>query len=349
MRQKVTDNRLWGLDILRILSISAVVLLHTAGQHWGDADVYGTEWLASNLFDAITRWAVPVFVMISGALFLDPQKSQPVKKLFKRNILHICQIILFWGFLYALCYRSIDITSTSSVLDFLKAGLYGHFHLWFLFMIIGLYVVTPILRCITKDEKTTSYFLALATVLNVILPYFSVLGGPFIFLDDFVSKFKIELPIGYIYYYVLGYFLMQIDVTNAKRKLAACLAFLGVAATFVFTTMISYAAGEPMGTFFSYFSPSVCIASIGFFIQFKDFKLRSAKGVEIVRVLSSSVLGVYMVHILILEKLLPLVGVTSTMCEPFVAIPATALATILLSFAFAAVLKKIPVFGRMFV
>ena len=97
-------KRRYYLDALRIVAICAIVLLHVAGSYWYQLSVYTSEWQAINLYDCITRWGVPVFVMISGALFLDPAREQPIKKLWTRNIPKLVRLILFWGLLYALVY-----------------------------------------------------------------------------------------------------------------------------------------------------------------------------------------------------------------------------------------------------
>ena len=80
-------QRLWNLDILRIVAISAVVVIHTT-QNMSKLDVTGLDWAVLNVYDGLVRWAVPVFVMISGVLFLNPAKEQPLKKLYTKNVLH---------------------------------------------------------------------------------------------------------------------------------------------------------------------------------------------------------------------------------------------------------------------
>lgn len=79
-RYPILEKRRYYLDVLRIVAICAIVLLHVAGSYWYQLSVYTSEWQAINLYDCITRWGVPVFVMISGALFLDPAREQPIKK-----------------------------------------------------------------------------------------------------------------------------------------------------------------------------------------------------------------------------------------------------------------------------
>lgn len=63
-------RRVIYFDVLRVLATFAVIVLHLSAQHWADTDVFSNAWLAFNLYGGIVRWSVPIFVMISGALFL---------------------------------------------------------------------------------------------------------------------------------------------------------------------------------------------------------------------------------------------------------------------------------------
>ena len=63
------------LDVVRVIACLAVILLHLSATIVMDRDLLGTVgWHIANVIDAATRWCVPVFVMLSGALLLDPQK-----------------------------------------------------------------------------------------------------------------------------------------------------------------------------------------------------------------------------------------------------------------------------------
>ncbi len=62
-------------DYLRVVAILAVVFLHVSDSNWYTTDVNGLQWQTFNFFNGITRWGVPVFVMISGSLFLNREVS----------------------------------------------------------------------------------------------------------------------------------------------------------------------------------------------------------------------------------------------------------------------------------
>jgi surface polysaccharide O-acyltransferase-like enzyme len=64
------DQHLFYLDFLRFLAIFAVVLMHTSSRVCG-TDFASLNWQLCSFFDSITRFAVPLLLMISGSLFLN--------------------------------------------------------------------------------------------------------------------------------------------------------------------------------------------------------------------------------------------------------------------------------------
>ena len=87
------EQRAYHLDFLRVFATFAVMVLHLAAQNWDKINVKTFEWNVFNFYNSIVRWAVPVFVMISGALFLS--KDIQLKKIFSKYILRIVTAFLF--------------------------------------------------------------------------------------------------------------------------------------------------------------------------------------------------------------------------------------------------------------
>ena len=160
-------RRILYLDILRIIAVIAVIVTHTAAQNWHEfAPTTGT-WDVFNLFDSAVRFAVPLFCMISGALFLNPEKEVPVKKLYRVHIRRMVTAFIFWSLFYAAVYT---VRYHWSLQQFLYAFFSGSYHLWFLYMIIGFYVSVPVLRKIMKSRKLTDYFLCITLVYTFLIP-----------------------------------------------------------------------------------------------------------------------------------------------------------------------------------
>ena len=84
MTYQLQFNRVLWLDICRIAATFAVIFLHISGTALY-TDIIDYDWLVSSVADSLVRWAVPVFVMISGALFLNPQKEVSIKNIIKKK------------------------------------------------------------------------------------------------------------------------------------------------------------------------------------------------------------------------------------------------------------------------
>jgi len=58
-----------GLDVLKIIAAIAVIGIHVTAYNWYDQSTQSFNWLINNGYNSIIRWSVPLFVMITGALF----------------------------------------------------------------------------------------------------------------------------------------------------------------------------------------------------------------------------------------------------------------------------------------
>ena len=152
------------LDLLRVLAMTGVICIHVSGGQFYNLPVDSPAWQAMNLWDGLARWAVPMFAMVSGAVFLDPQRRVSARSLFQKYIPRIILAFLVWSALYA------AIHCQGSPRVFVTRLLRGHYHLWYLYMLAGFYLIVPILRRITASERLTWYFLALSAVFTFGVP-----------------------------------------------------------------------------------------------------------------------------------------------------------------------------------
>lgn len=145
-------RRLPYLDALRVLGAFFVVMVHvtSAGMHLCEP---GTgAWRANTLINSLCHWAVPVFFMISGALFLDPRQEISVRKLYRKNLLRIVLCIGVWGFLYSLLDQYVYGTLSVKSIWIAAYGILTNqtgYHLWFLYTLGMLYIAVPLFRLLT--------------------------------------------------------------------------------------------------------------------------------------------------------------------------------------------------------
>lgn len=213
-----TRRRVIYFDILRIVAIFFVVFVHLAAQHWADVDISSRAWFAFNLYCTTGKWSVPIFVMISGALFLGRDVS--ISAILKKNVARIATVFLFWSGCYALVYLVFRHAPLSVVLS---QFITGHYHLWFLYMIVGLYLLIPLLRPIVQSETLTRYFLLLAFIFTFLLPQLALFLSFVSYQASAVIHTVIMysycfFPLGFTAYFIGGYHLSRRDFSPEKRS-----------------------------------------------------------------------------------------------------------------------------------
>lgn len=90
-------QRIFYFDYLRIFAALVVVMLHTAASQYSLTGIYH---YSACFWDGIARWGVPIFVMISGALFLEPTKTITINNIFKKYIFRIAILFVVWSLFY---------------------------------------------------------------------------------------------------------------------------------------------------------------------------------------------------------------------------------------------------------
>ena len=337
-------NRIIYLDVLRIFAILGVMMIHISGHQWSRVGIDSPEWSVFNFYDSISRWAVPVFVMISGALFLSRHHS--VRQIWSKNIPRLITAFLFWSAVYA----AIGYDPERGAKGFLLDLIMGHYHMWFIYMIAGLYMIVPFLEKITRDRNLTRYFLLLGSLFTFIIP--SVLQlltvfepGPAGHLNTILSQLGINLVAGYSVYYVMGYRLSRSRITSGVLTLAAIAGVTGAALTICLTSWLSHRAGAPYGSFFEYLNLNVALESICVFVLVKAIFTRfdlSDRAKHLITRLSDDCFGVFLVHPLILRILRKTFHLTELTFNPAVSVLLMLLITAAASFAISAVLNRIP-------
>ena len=305
------DNRVIYLDILRIISIFAVIVIHAAAMNWYTQPVNTLAWASVNFYTAVSRFCVPVMFMISGALFLNQDIN--LKKLWSKNILRIVTAFLFWSFLYAVPYWAnmllmhMDIVKSSGlhpVKGFYDELMRGHFHQWFLYALLPLYILTPFIRKFVNDKILIKYFLILSFIFASLVPTLRYMP----FIDALVAIPADSLKLGtvlfsqYAFYFVLGYYLNIKDLPDKIIKLIYAAGIFGTIITIYGTVLISRAAAKPSHILLDYLTPFTVCQSAAIFLFVKQIFAGggvthlSSKIKSKITDLSVMSFGIYLVH-----------------------------------------------------
>ena len=346
------NNRILYFDILRIIACFAVITIHLCAQWFDILTLQAKSWMVLNIYDGFARAAVPIFVMISGALFLNPEKNVELSVLLKKNVLRIAVAFVFWSGVYSIMDRLQGVRMRDIMFGFLS----GHNHLWFLYMIAGLYLVTPLLRKLTESEKLIKYFLILWFLFSVLLTtaeagvsYFKSYFPHWI--DVIQEAANVNLVTGYVGYYVLGHFLHRREFSRKERCVIYTLGILGAASTVVFTYLYSRRTGALDMSFYNNMALGVMLESTAIFVFFK-YHAPQQKDNAFQKLITAAAIcsfGIYLVHMLVIQIVQKVLPFELNVRPLAVFIPIYAVAVFLISFAITFILKKIPSVNRFIV
>ena len=335
------------LDILRLIAMLAVIWVHVGGMQSNTLPVTDSacQWLI--FLKSIMTWEIPVYIMISGRFFLDPDRQMPFSKILKA-ISRLVLALIVWNVIYFIYYLIADSYGNLNWKGILSQALIGPYHFWYLYMIVGLYLITPFLRKITGNKQLSEYFLFLFFLFSLLSKYGSVLpfvGGT---IDSMLSSMGMHFVLGYSGYYVLGYYLRTYSLSGKWERVlyicGAALLVMGAAAN----TFCSVREGVYTERFTGYTNPNTIIVATAIYTLFTKHVCNisfSEKTVRVISNLSEYSFGVYLIHALILDVFATF-GLKPTILHPVFAMPLITLLAFVVTAVLVMLIRKVPKAGR---
>ena len=346
MSASVDGKRNTGVDLVKAAAILFVAIIHsTSPVLWEPAGSF--PWLCGLFWGSVTRSAVPLFFMCTGVLFLSPQKPFSVKKLYTRSIPRILAALFVWAMVYKIWRLFITDTFSAANLwySFKRVLLFDHeFHFYFLYIILMIYVLLPILRLITDHatKKQLLYILAVWFAVGIVYPTVSAFY-PVSLFSGIMGWYTVKLTYASAGFVLLGYYLYSYP---PKLRISVLLYAVGTAIAFAGTWILSVRDGALNETFLQGTSVGVCFAAAGAFgIFMKSGEKLKGVPAKAVTFLSKASFCVYLVHIIFLEDTKMYI-ITPTAFAPIVSIPLIALGVLAASLAVYLILSFIPVINR---
>lgn len=310
------------LDLLRVVAAFAVVWLHAASRVVAiNPNVYDANWWIGNFFDAISRWCVPVFVMISGALLLS--KPMPLGEFYKKRLGKLLPVILFWSAFYAVVDSLLDKNfSIPYLVNSIVVGV-PHYHLWFLYMIFGLYLAAPFIGKFleSSDTQLVAVFIVFAFLLGSIESIWSGLQGA----EKRNTFFSSFLP--FVGYFVAGHYLRRIQYEMTPLKAGLIIISVAAIIAILVGKMLPVIGEKSWIVMYAYLNPLVIVMSLCVYTAFVSLKIDRNYLRSMVVFVAPLTLGIYVIHPIFLAVLNKFVYL------PFVGIPIVTIATFLLSLA----------------
>jgi surface polysaccharide O-acyltransferase-like enzyme len=325
---------------LRFFAILAVIMIHSAAPFFHQAPGKpGNDFFIANIYDGLSRIAVPLFLMISGALLLH--KDEKLSVFLKKRASKIIIPFIVWSIIYylykigALFPLQVD---KIHVKGFLKSFISGnvYFHLWYLYMIIPVYLFIPILRKLVQNTPThlIVYFVVVSLLFENIRQFFHMFYHiePRLYFTSFS---------GYISYILMGYLIYQRNFLYEYKRILYILGFFMLFITTGGTYMLDYKYHHYVSFFYEYLSFNVFIYAMATMMLFMEW---NGKSNRIVNSISEVSFTVYFVHILFLNYFKNYLKTYHL--ETLVYIPTLILLTFISSYIFSLIISKIPILRK---
>ena len=341
---KRTQDIEW-LDTLRAIAIISVITIHVSTpivkMTYG---VFMDLWWIGNFIDSMVRFAVPAFLMLSGATLLS--KTYKIAEFYKKRFMRVLLPFLFWIPIYyifrwtTLPYekpKTIETIFKWAIELFMKEGISKHF--WYVYMILVLYLFTPFIgKGLQKlNNKNILYILLLWFFLCIAysIGFINTSNWPSL-INKLLYYF---LNSGYM---VLGFYLNKFNIPTKRQRLASFVLYLISILLTAFTTYyISQKAQKLNLMLYGYLAANTIIQSFAVFVILKGTAIKQKNIKWIRNIISNYSYGIYLVHIMVIGIFYNH-GIFWTMFHPLVSVPIIILLTLVVSTAIIYLLRKIP-------
>lgn len=337
-------ERILYYDILNILACIAVISLH----HNGIVHTYSNtlRWKLALVVEVMAYWAVPVFLMLSGATLMDYRKHYDTKTFLKKRVLRTVIPFLFWSIVvlvWKICTKQYLIEAVTLrniiniILNFKMEGVY-----WYFPFLFSVYLMMPILSCLSDNAKVVKYAISIMFIFqSTIMPITRLVG------IEWNSNYGLPMH-SYLIFVLLGHFLSKTDIKFKQRQGIYFCGMCGVVIRYRAIYTLSIRDGAKNVLFFNYgLFPSVMLACAVFvFAKYYNWEKLLKKfriNHQFVKYLSSCSLGVYLIHRIVMYYELKLLASWGISDEKMVWRTAWILCTYLISVFIISGLKKIPI------
>lgn len=285
-------QRIIYLDVIRVIACCMIVLMHSPHP---DAGVPGAVQVPLSF---LTAPGIGLFFMVSGALLLPVKMETGI--FLKKRMGKIIGPLLFWTLFYIgvkLFAGEISVQEVPQMLLSIPFSAQGHGVLWFMYTLVGLYLLAPVISAfLEKSSKRLLNFYLLLWLITLCYPLVSL----------FLSVNRTETGMlyyftGYAGYFVLGYYLHKYSLHIKPFVLAAMILI-----PLILLLLHKYFRCE--GDFYDlfwYLSIMVATMCVAWFVSVQQVAyLPKVVGGKFLIVISNACFGIYLMHIFVMRRVL---------------------------------------------
>ncbi len=264
-----------NIDLLRIIAFSFIATIHTL--------YYQHNFMEYNLIFSIVSTGVNLFIIISGFLLLD--KEEESITFFKKRMSSLVIPFIIWNIVYIAIFKP-------HILPIIGGYRFAYSHFWYVYMIIGLYSITPWLQKVLKYiHKETFFIVILWFISNVLKTFLVRYHLPIINFSNFPLT-------GFLGYYLLGYYIKKY-YKNIKYSHIICSLIAGFGITYLISYHSFYFLNKRDPAVYDKNTLGVFILSIGIAtLIIKSFD--KYKRNKIISTFSNATYNAYFLHVLVM-------------------------------------------------
>lgn len=343
----ITMKRIVYADYLRIIGILGVIGVHLSGDYLSKTVLFSNIWYQGLLYSSLTRSGALLFIMVSGLLLLE--RPQSIDKI-PHRIERVMTPFLFWLLMIFIKFTMIDHTIQVTgindfIIQFINCIINPNIiseEFWYIYMIIGFYLMLPILYKWIKntDEKEIKYFLTIWFIV-LVLNYFNCN----IMILNYLSLFT-----GHLGFFILGYYLNKKESKYTKSITVGIVLFIiGTMMTFLSIYIPTLMSQQLNLSYLGLYNltPGFVFKATGMFLICKNINYERILGQKhdtinkYVMKFAEITYGLYLIHILV-----PIRYIYTVNISPFINIPLLMLIIIAVVWILLIIMNKIPILQR---
>lgn len=326
-------ERNYSIDVARVISCFLVIMTHVSA-YWSYK--FQSEWEVVNFYNSLSRCAVPVFVMISGALLI--KKEIDIVSFYKSKLPKSILYLFSWSLLYYILFKD----GQKDPFDFIRTLLTKQtmYHLWYLYFLVGMYIFTPFISLIYYSVKPEKVLLLITVVIAVYqLNLLHSLTGL-----NLAGKFNLSTLMSLSWYMIIGKYIQDINLSEKFRPAIILSFIIAILLTALFNSLHSHSVGKPVSTFLDNYAINTAIAAAALFTLCKAYNNNYINKAS--SKISNYTFAIYCIHPAILIPLRPYVWEYRWGGNMAVYLPLICILMFILSFLAAYILKNTPLIKR---
>lgn len=323
---------LW-IDCLRIIGMLGVIIMHIVGNTINTLGLKGTPEVIYDIVSKSFYFTMPLFVMISGGLLLS--KDINYKDIFFKYIRRMVFVLIIFGGAFAFMEeyfltKTIELSMIGSIIKRIFTGdLWAH--MWYIYLMIALYLITPLLRKWVKHSNNNEQLWFL-----IILYILTILSGEFCGLIGIQTAFYIPINTGFVFTYLLGYYIFNNDLSKKKETILYIFSILSIIGIILLSyfKVCNYLVG--------YTSTLCIIVAIGVLYILKNRTITKKKIISnLIRMLGECSFGIYIIHQFYINIIYKFLKMDFILTMPYLGILIYVFIVFILSLSTIYILKKI--------